>query len=112
MAGVFDGTGYIPPELSLPSQPVDAAGGSPGNYGQPVLDLFKFGIGAWQSNKAQQNALDYLKYEASAGRLSQNGVPSSRVVSGSAPSGGISTTTLLMIGGGLLAALLIAKRLA
>lgn len=102
--------GYIPPELALPSQPVDAAGGSAGDYAQPVLDLFKFGIGVWQSAQAQSNALDYKKYEASNGQLSQNGVASNRVVAGSAPASGMNTTTVMMIVGGLLVALLLLKK--
>lgn len=100
---------YIPPQLPLPSPPVDAAGGAPGDYGQQVLDLFKFGIGSWNANRAQSNYLDYKKYEASGGTLSQAGVPSSRSVNGSAPgTGGASSNTLLVVGA-LIVGLLLVK---
>ena len=94
--------GYISPELQLPSAPVDAGGGVPGSYTAEVLDLFKFGIGAWQANKAQNNLLDYKRYEAINGGLSQQGAPSAnRVNGGSVGSGGMNTTTLLLIAGGV-----------
>lgn len=111
LTGYWEENGYIPPQLPLPSQPVDAAGGAPGNYSDQIMDLFKFGIGAWQSTRAQDNYLDYKKYEASGGTLSQAGVPSGRSVSGSAP-GGMDTGKLLLIGGGVLVALILLKRLA
>lgn len=107
----FDPTqgGYIVPQLSLPSQPVDAAGGVAGSYAQPILDLFKFGIGAALSANAQNNALDYKKYEAVNGRLAVNGVATGSTVAGSGI-GGMNTTTLMMIGGALLVGLLLLKK--
>lgn len=101
--------GYIIPELSLPSQPVDAAGGAAGSYAQPILDLFKFGIGAALSVNAQNNALDYKKYETVNGRVAVNGVAAGAAVPGSGI-GGMNTTTLMMLGGAVLIGLLLLKK--
>lgn len=102
---------FIPSDAPLPSQPVDAAGGAPGSYTQSVLDLFKFGIGAWQSTQAQSNQIDYLKYSTANGQLTKNGIPTNAVVVGSAPA--MSGTMMMMVGAGLIVvALILAKKAA
>lgn len=60
-----DGTS-IPAPASVTPAPVDAGGGPAGNYSAQVLDVFKYGLGVWNSQVQQQNLLDYKRYEATA----------------------------------------------
>lgn len=99
-----DGT-YASP-VSMP-QPVDAAGGAPGGYAQQVLDVFKFGVGAWQQQQQSQQMLDYRRWEATNAGLTQQGRTSPVSV---APGGGLTLSPLLIIGAGvILAAVLLAR---
>jgi hypothetical protein len=100
---------FLPPQSSLPSQPVDTAGGSPGNYGAQIMDLFKFGIGAWQSNQAQSNAIDYKKWETTAGIATQQGQISANAVNRTQAAAPSSMGTMMMIGGLILAVMVLKK---
>ncbi|WP_417284670.1 hypothetical protein [Comamonas sp.] len=67
-----DGT-VLPSYSATTPAPTDAGGGAPTNYSQTVLDVFKIGVGAWSANAAQQNMLDYRRWEATGGGLYQQG---------------------------------------
>lgn len=67
-----DGT-YGIPQTAVMSQPVDAGGGPPANYGAQVLDIFKFGVGVWQQQSARQDMLDYRRWESTNAGLYQQG---------------------------------------
>ena len=58
-----DGTYGIPPTAVM-SQPVDAGGGAPANYGSQILDIFKFGVGVWNQRENSKDMLDYKRWEA------------------------------------------------
>ena len=108
-----DSSYVIPGDASLPSQPVDAAGGAPANYGSQILDLFKFGIGAATSLKAQQISANATSTPAvtANGQTSLAGQKSGVTASGIAtPVSGMSMTTMLLIGGGLLVAAIVLKK--
>lgn len=102
------GTDVFVSQDYLPAQPVDTAGGVPGDYSQGVIDLFKYGIGAWQSNKAQTNQMDYLKWSTVNGVSSKNGVTSSAAVPSAFSLGNMGT---MAIGAGvIILALVIYKK--
>lgn len=97
-----DSTNVIPGTNPLPSQPVDAAGGAPGDYGQQVLDLFKYGIGAAASYKVQQLTAqnNNLPVQTVNGKTSFAGQASGNVANG-LTIGGMNTTELMLIAGAL-----------
>jgi len=53
--------------------PVDAGGGPPANYGSTVLDIFKFGVGAWTQSQNNSALIDLRKWEATNAGLFQQG---------------------------------------
>lgn len=67
-----DGTNVSPGAAAMP-QPVDAGGGPPANYSAAILDIFKFGVGAYNQNKAQQSMIDLRRWEATNAGLMQQG---------------------------------------
>lgn len=67
-----DGT-YGIPSPAVMSQPLDAGGGPPANYGAQIMDVFKFGVGVWQQNEARQDMLDYRRFEATNAGIYQQG---------------------------------------
>jgi hypothetical protein len=98
----MDGTNIIA-DAAVIAQPSDTAGGQPAQYGQDVLDLFKFGIGAWSDNQKTQQLFDYKKFEATNGGLYQQGRAASMPA---AASGGISPLVIVGIGAIVVFALL------
>ena len=69
-----DGTN-IPAPASVQTTPVDAGGGPAGQYGQQVLDVFKFGVGVWNSQVQQGRLLDYRRWEATNLGINTQGQP-------------------------------------
>lgn len=69
-----DGT-YTQPDASIQIQPVDAGGGMPAEYPQPILDIFKFGIAQYTATQQQAQLLDYKRFEATNGGLYRQGQP-------------------------------------
>jgi hypothetical protein len=55
--------------------PVDAGGGAPGTYTKDILDVFKFGVGAYSKNQQQKDLLDYKRFEATQAGLWRQGQP-------------------------------------
>lgn len=84
--------------------PVDAGGGTAGSYSQQILDVFKFGVGAWGQNKARQDMLDYRRWEATSTGLTQQGMGTPQ---GQAAQRG--TNGLILIGFMVVGALLLAR---
>lgn len=89
----------------MQAQPADAGGGAPANYGQNVLDVFKFGVGVWQQQQSQQQLLDYRRWEATQGAVNQQGQTAGVRVSG----GGISPKVLIIGAVLLVGAIALAK---
>jgi len=100
-----DGT-YSTPWVASKPQPVDVGGGVPGNYGDSVLNLFKYGVDAWAANKQMQNLLDYRRYEATGGGVYQQGRGASVVATRQAGS----NTGLILLAGAALVAFLVLKK--
>jgi len=69
-----DGT-YNFPESYGTVQPTDAGGGQPASYGQAVLDVFKYGVGAYAQYQGQQQMLDYKRWETTNFGASVQGKP-------------------------------------
>lgn len=65
-----DGTYVSPVGMA---QPADAGGGPAASYGQQILDVFKYGVGVWQQDKARTDLLDYRRWEATNVGLTQQG---------------------------------------
>lgn len=90
-----DGTN-ISSGTSLPSQPADTGGGATFNYGQAVLDIFKFGVGAYTASAQRKDLLEYKRFETTAAGTFQQGrgtlLPANST-------GGMSGLTLLIIAG-------------
>lgn len=101
-----DGT-YSAPAVAVTAQPVDAGGGPVGNYGQTVLDIFKFGVGVWNSNQQQQNLLEYKRWEATRLGAYQQGQPALTLGANGRIVGGASGVVL--VGIALLAVVLLQK---
>lgn len=68
-----DGTFNVPLAAQPTNQPWDIAGGQSGQYGSAVMDILKYGIGAWSSTRQTQNMLDYRRFEATNGGTFQQG---------------------------------------
>lgn len=100
MVGVqSDGTNLLSFQSTIVT-PADAGGGQPADYGAAVLDIFKFGVGAWSQANAQQQILDYKRFEATNGGLYQQG--KTAALPAAANHGGISKNAMLAIGAVLL----------
>lgn len=69
-----DGTSVSPTTATMP-QPVDAGGGAAGSYSKDILDIFKFGLGAYSQNQQQSQLLDYKRFEATQAGLWRQGQP-------------------------------------
>lgn len=76
-------------------QPADAGGGGAASYSSQILDVFKYGVGAYASLQQQQNMLDYRRWEATGGNLTQQGAARPGQTAGGA---GMSQGMLLLIG--------------
>lgn len=101
-----DGTNILSGNAATIPQPADTAGGQPAQYGQAVLDIFKFGIGAYSATVQQKNLLDYKRYEATSGGLYRQGVP------GSMPAQAVAGNSnfLMMLAVGLVAVVLLTHK--
>lgn len=100
-----DGTYGVPATAGTP-QPVDAGGGLPGNYSQTVLDVFKYGVGAWSQYATTQQQLDYRRWEATNVGPAQQGKPAYTV----GVTAGGSGTMLILTAAAALALVLVLKR--
>lgn len=69
-----DGT-YVTPSAGTTPAPTDAGGGAPASYRQDIIDVFKYGVGAYTSQKNQQAMLDYKRFEVTGGGLYAQGRP-------------------------------------
>lgn len=98
-----DGT-VVVPSISIANQPVDAGGGMPGSYGQQVLDIFKFGVGAAAQSYQQRQLLDYKRWEATQFGPMQQGVPAYGVTAGGGGGNGGLLLLALIVGGVILVA--------
>lgn len=67
-----DGT-VIAPAAGVMPQPVDAGGGPAASYGSQVLDIFKFGIGAYNASQQRKDMIDLRRWEATNAGLYQQG---------------------------------------
>lgn len=67
-----DGT-FESPAVAVMAQPLDAGGGPPANYSGAVLDIFKFGVGAWSAREQRQDMIDLRRWEATNAGLFQQG---------------------------------------
>lgn len=77
---------------------VPAAADNGTTYGNDIIDLFKFGIGAYYTNQSQQFE-SKTRYDALNGQLYQNGVAATSLL----PNGnGINNYLPLIIGGAIL----------
>ena len=101
-----DGTN-LPSQTAIMAQPTDTAGGLPAQYGQSVLDLFKYGIGQYTATQQQQQLFDYKKFEATNGGLFQQG--RSATLPATSAGGKMSGVLLLGIGALVVFALLTHK---
>lgn len=102
-----DGTNTPSPTAATIPKPTDTAGGSPANYTQAVLDIFKFGVGQYSATVQQQNMLDYKRYEATNGGLFQQG--KSATLPAAAAGGKTSGLVLMAVGALVVFALLTHK---
>ena len=68
-----DGTNMPSPTAATIPTPADTPGGAPAQYAQPILDIFKFGVGQYAAQQSQQQLFDYKKFEATNGGLFQQG---------------------------------------
>lgn len=69
-----DGTNNQAP-AAVQVTPVDAGGGPAGQYSRDTLDIFKYGLGIWNSQVQQSNMLDYKRWEATALGINAQGQP-------------------------------------
>lgn len=99
-----DGT-YTYPATYGTVQPVDAGGGQPGNYSQGIIDVFKYGVGAFAQYKGQEQMLDYKRWETTNFGASVQGRPAYGV--GVLPAG--NTGLLIALGIGLVLVLVLKK---
>lgn len=70
-----DGTYNAPATAQPVNQPWDTPGGGTTDYGSNVLDILKFGVGAWSADRQQTKILDYKRVEATNGGAYQQGQP-------------------------------------
>lgn len=74
----YDAANYYAASQGVPTTqaaPVDAGGGSAGQYSQATLDIFKVGVGALSGIYQQRQALDYKRWEATNRGLYMQGMP-------------------------------------
>ena len=102
-----DGTYVYSPQASTIPTPTDTAGGAPADYGKQILDLFKFGVGAYSADQQNQRLFDYKKYEATNGGLYQQG--QGAMLNRTATGSGLSPVVMLGIGALVVFALLTHK---
>lgn len=100
-----DGT-YTYPASYGTLQPVDAGGGAPANYSTAVLDVFKYGVGAWAQYKTNEQLLDYRRWEATNFGTTMQGRPAVGVgVTANGNGGGM----LLLLGAAVVLVLVLKK---
>lgn len=63
--------GQMAPNLT--PQPVDAGGGAPGVYSQQVLDVFKYGLGAYTEIEKARMMNSYQQFTATQSGLATQG---------------------------------------
>lgn len=63
------------PSAGIQPAPVDAGGGAAGSYRKDVIDIFKYGVGAYSQSKQQSDLLDYKRFEATQLGLFRQGQP-------------------------------------
>lgn len=101
-----DGTNIIA-NSAIAVTPADTAGGLPANYSQSVLDLFKFGVGAWADNNKTNQLFEYKKFEATqAGLIQQGRAAGTMQATAAAGKSGL----LWMVGGAVLLAVLLIRK--
>lgn len=91
-----DGT-YSVPDTAIKSQPVDVGGGPPADYGQQVLDVFKYGVNAWSQTQARKDFLDYKRYEATQNGLYMQGRPAMLAAARTGGVSGLALTAAVVI---------------
>lgn len=74
------------------------------NYGSQLIDLFKFGVGAYYDDRSRKLE-SKLRYEALNGQLYENGQAATALL----PNGTMNMTPLLLIGGVVLLAVLLMR---
>lgn len=92
-----DGTSIAPTAAEMPL-PVDAGGGFAGSYGKDILDIFKFGVGAYSQNKQQSDLLDYKRFEATQAGLWRQGQPALFAQSAQGGTGNLVILAAIVIG--------------
>lgn len=92
-----DGTN-IPADASITPSPVDAGGGVPASYSKDILDVFKYGVGAYTSQQNYKNMLDYKRYEATQGGLYMQGRPTVFSQAANGGSGSLVILAAIVIG--------------
>ena len=92
-----DGTN-LPADASITAAPVDAGGGAPASYSKDILDVFKYGVGAYTSQQNYKNMLDYKRYEATQTGLWAQGRPTVFSQSANGGAGGLVIMAAIVIG--------------
>lgn len=92
-----DGTNLMASSAITPA-PSDAGGGAPMTYTQDVLDLFKYGVGAYTSQQNYKNMLDYKRYEATQSGLYMQGRPTVFSQSANGGTGNLVILAAIVIG--------------
>lgn len=92
-----DGTNTVADASVIP-KPVDAGGGAPGLYSKDILDVFKYGVGAWSQAKQQSDMLDYKRYEATQLGLWRQGQPAMFSQSAQGGTGNLVILAAIVIG--------------
>lgn len=80
------------PGAGITPTPVDAGGGAAGSYRKDIIDIFKYGVGAYSSSKQQSDLLDYKRFEATQLGLFRQGQPA---LFSSANNGGLGNLVVL-----------------
>ena len=93
----LDGT-FGTPSSAVQPNPVDAGGGSAGSYRQDILDVFKFGVGAYSQNQQRQDLLDYKRFEATQMGLWRQGQPALFSSSANGGAGNLVILAAIVIG--------------
>lgn len=92
-----DGT-VMPANASITPTPADAGGGAPASYAKDILDVFKYGVGAYTSQKNYQSMLDYKRYEATNTGLYTQGRPTVFSQSANGGTGNLVILAAIVIG--------------
>lgn len=80
------------PSAAISPNPVDAGGGAAGSYRKDIIDIFKYGVGAYSQSKQQSDLLDYKRFEATQMGLWRQGQPA---LFSSSPNGGLGNLVVL-----------------